>query len=313
MEQRAQFLPLPRTVGHGFLTWLQTALDPLATLLCLIASIVAWGHAFRPADLVLGVMAALLVYSSTLMPARRLRDIARGVMEQWLKAAGALWILGLATGMLDLFDPHVLLTWFLATPILQIAAHLPKDLELTVLTNDLAIANQLAAHESVALLMLGGTLRRKNMSLYGLQAERAMGDLSVDKLFLGVDGFDLLKGVTTHFEPEAVLNRMMCEAAAEIIVVTDSSKFGKVWGTSCLGFTLEACKNAIEDCGIPRDEIDGCLVSMPAVMGEQHGWATRVAAHLGLEPRPVTFVCSRRLGDADEPASLDKRTHEPKD
>ncbi len=68
------------------------------------------------------------------------------------------------------------------------------------------------------------------------------------------------------------------------------SRFGKVWGTSCLGFTLEACKNAIEECGITRDEIDGCLVSMPAIMGEQHGWSTRVAAHLGLEPRLATTM-----------------------
>ncbi len=63
------------------------------------------------------------------------------------------------------------------------------------------------------------------------------------------------------------------------------SKFGKLTGTSSMAFTLEACKRAIEDCGIERDEIDGCLVTMPAVMGEQHGWATRIAAHLGLEPR----------------------------
>lgn len=63
------------------------------------------------------------------------------------------------------------------------------------------------------------------------------------------------------------------------------SKFGNFAGTSCMSFTLEACKRAIEDCGIERDEIDGCLVTLPAVMGEQHGWATRIGAHLGLEPR----------------------------
>jgi DeoR family transcriptional regulator, aga operon transcriptional repressor len=78
------------------------------------------------------------------------------------------------------------------------------------------------------------------MSLYGTPAERAVHDLSVDKLFLGVDGFDLQKGVSTHFEPEATLNRMMCDAAAEIIVVTDSSKFGKV----CLHKIVEPARIA---------------------------------------------------------------------
>jgi DeoR family transcriptional regulator of aga operon len=137
------------------------------------------------------------------------------------------------------------------TTTLQIAAHLPADVELTVLTNDLAIANEVSAREQVNLLMLGGTLRRKNMSLYGTQAEHAMHEMSVDKLFLGVDGFDLAKGVTTHFEPEAVLNRLMCDAAAEIIVVMDSSKFGKV----CLHRIVEPSRidKLITDERISRD------------------------------------------------------------
>src|SRR2546428_14007748 len=66
------------------------------------------------------------------------------------------------------------------------------------------------------------------------------------------------------------------------------SRFGKLPGTSTMGFTLEAAKRAIEDCGVERDAIDGVLVLMPAVMGEQHGWASRGAAFLGLTPP----VCS---------------------
>jgi len=47
-------------------------------------------------------------------------------------------------------------------------------------------------------------------------------------LFLGVDGFDLDRGITTHFEPEAMLNRKMVDNAGTVIAITDSSKFGKV-------------------------------------------------------------------------------------
>ncbi|HLY39096.1 MAG TPA: thiolase family protein [Candidatus Binatia bacterium] len=62
------------------------------------------------------------------------------------------------------------------------------------------------------------------------------------------------------------------------------SRFGKLPGTSTMGFTLEAAKRAIDDCGVERDAIDGVLVLMPAIMGEQHGWASRVAAFLGITP-----------------------------
>ncbi len=62
------------------------------------------------------------------------------------------------------------------------------------------------------------------------------------------------------------------------------SRFGKVPGVSAMGFCLEASTRAIADCGIPRDAIDGVLCLMPAQMGEQHGWASRVAALLGITP-----------------------------
>lgn len=79
------------------------------------------------------------------------------------------------------------------------------------------------------------------------------------------------------------------------IVGVGTSRFGKLQGVSTMGFTLEASKRAIEDAGIARDAIDGVLVMMPAVMGEQHGWAARVAAYLGIEP---TYSATMDLGGA---------------
>jgi acetyl-CoA acetyltransferase len=73
------------------------------------------------------------------------------------------------------------------------------------------------------------------------------------------------------------------------------SRFGKLPGTSAMGFTLEASKRAIDDCGIERDAIDGVLVLMPAIMGEAHGWASRVAAFLGITP---SFCATMDMGGA---------------
>jgi acetyl-CoA acetyltransferase len=73
------------------------------------------------------------------------------------------------------------------------------------------------------------------------------------------------------------------------------SRFGKLPGISTMGFTLEAGKRALEDAGLSRDDVDGVLVLMPAVMGEQHGWAVRVAAYLGIE---AAFCATLDLGGA---------------
>ena len=114
------------------------------------------------------------------------------------------------------------------TTTLQVARHLP-DLEgITVVTNDFGVLAALTQKTQIKIVMIGGELRRRNMAFYGAQTVGALNDLLVDKLFLGVDGFDLERGITTHLEAEAMLNRKMTEVAREVIAVTDSSKFGRV-------------------------------------------------------------------------------------
>jgi DeoR family transcriptional regulator of aga operon len=114
------------------------------------------------------------------------------------------------------------------TTTLQIARFLADDENITVLTNDIDILSVLAAKERLNVVMLGGMLRRRNRAFYGAQTVAALEDLRVDKLFLGVDGLDVECGITTHYEPEAMLNRKMVGAAREVIAVTDASKFGRV-------------------------------------------------------------------------------------
>ncbi|WP_373766613.1 transcriptional repressor AgaR [Glaesserella sp.] len=101
------------------------------------------------------------------------------------------------------------------------------DLNLTVLTNGLDVAMALVACPNVEVRMTGGVLRKNAMSFSGVMADNNLQHYRFDKVFLGVDGFDLHKGVTTFNEQEAQLNRLMCNAADQVIVVTDSSKFGQ--------------------------------------------------------------------------------------
>ena len=138
---------------------------------------------------------------------------------------------------------------------IQIAANLKDKEDVTIVTNGLNVVNELSRFEQLNVMLLGGTLRRKNMSFFGSHAENTLKDLHVDKLFLGVDGFHMERGITTHFEAEALLNRVMCKVASEIIVVTDSSKFGHV----CLHKILEpsGVSKVVTDKNIPGDYLEG--------------------------------------------------------
>ncbi|KKK99899.1 DeoR/GlpR transcriptional regulator [Rheinheimera mesophila] len=132
----------------------------------------------------------------------------------------------------------------------QVAAHLADHKDLIVMTNGLNIAMELAQKEEVEVMLTGGLLRKKSMSFYGNVAEKSLRDYNFNKLILGVDGFDLKAGLTTHFEKEASLNRLMCDIANEIIVVTDSSKFDqRAFHVICGSSQIHSL---VTDSGIPE-------------------------------------------------------------
>jgi DeoR family transcriptional regulator of aga operon len=91
--------------------------------------------------------------------------------------------------------------------------------------NALNIIGQLVNNNNVNLIIRRGYLRRNSLSLVGPLSEKNLQNIFVDKVFIGVDGFDTQHGVYTPNLEEAHLNELMIKNAREVIVVTDSSKF----------------------------------------------------------------------------------------
>lgn len=131
----------------------------------------------------------------------------------------------------------------------EIARLLARFDRLMVMTNGLNVALNVADCDNIQLMTTGGTLRRKSQSFFGRHAEDSLLRYNFDKLFLGVDGIDFRVGITTHFEREALLNRRMCEAAKQIIAVTDSSKFNQASIHKIC--SLDELDVVVTDSGIP--------------------------------------------------------------
>lgn len=141
------------------------------------------------------------------------------------------------------------------TTTYEIARHMRNHKEVIAMTNGMNVANALLEAEGVELLMTGGHLRRQSLSFYGDQADQSLQNYHFDTLFLGVDAIDLERGVSTHNEDEARLNRRMCEVAERVIVVTDSSKFNR----SSLHKIIDTQRihMVITDTGIPEESLSG--------------------------------------------------------
>lgn len=111
------------------------------------------------------------------------------------------------------------------TTTMEIAKNLNPNSSINVITNAFNIANQLINNQYINIIVPGGTLRKNSHSLVGPLAEKSMRNFYVDKVFLGVDGFDTTQGAFTPNIEEASLNQIMIDIAKEVILVADSSKF----------------------------------------------------------------------------------------
>ena len=115
-----------------------------------------------------------------------------------------------------------------STTAWQLARHLKDRQELTVLTNGLFIALELADAPGVTVVMPGGTLRSGSTSLVGDLGASLFERYHIQKGFFGAWGFTLQEGLTDVNQYEVELKRRMVERSKEVIAIVDSSKWGQV-------------------------------------------------------------------------------------
>ncbi|WP_312173801.1 DeoR/GlpR family DNA-binding transcription regulator [Microbacterium sp.] len=99
---------------------------------------------------------------------------------------------------------------------------------ITVVTNAVNIAAQLATRPDIKVVVTGGVIHSRSYELVGPFVEQLLRGVRLDMAFIGVNGMDAEAGATTQDEREAAVNRMMAERARRAVVVTDSSKLGTV-------------------------------------------------------------------------------------
>ncbi|MFE0036202.1 DeoR/GlpR family DNA-binding transcription regulator [Streptomyces sp. NPDC059015] len=97
---------------------------------------------------------------------------------------------------------------------------------LTIVTNALNIANELAIRPQFKIVVTGGVARPQSFELIGPLADGVLTQITLDVAVLGVNAFDVVHGAAAHDEDEAAINRLLCERARRVVVAADSTKLG---------------------------------------------------------------------------------------
>ncbi len=132
----------------------------------------------------------------------------------------------------ELIMPRDIVLLDSGTTTLQVIRHVPTALRMsnaiTLVTNSLPVSHEVLTWPSPNLTILGGLYLPDYQATVGPQTMTQLQELTADKVFLGTDGLTLSSGATTANILMAEVDRMMAEHSRQVILVTDSSKIGRV-------------------------------------------------------------------------------------
>ncbi len=97
---------------------------------------------------------------------------------------------------------------------------------ISVVTNSLSVAFELAQWPHHTLVVSGGLVRGRSYEMVGPAADHCISEFNLDVCIIGADGVSAF-GISTHDQAEAATNRALVEAASRCIIAVDHTKLGK--------------------------------------------------------------------------------------
>lgn len=137
---------------------------------------------------------------------------------------------------------------------LAVARHLKQHRDLTILTNCLAIAQEMLDAPAVTVVMPGGTLRRETASLIAVHGLAAFEEFNIHRGFFGATGISLPEGLTDVSVGEAEAKRPLVAMCREVVAVLDATKWGRVGVASFAA--LESVDRVITDLNAPTELVE---------------------------------------------------------
>lgn len=110
------------------------------------------------------------------------------------------------------------------TSVMALAAQLPKDLKITVVTNSFPVANILEDHPAVELIFAGGRLHKTAFTTMGQQTTDTFRSVRADICMLGICSLHHTMGITSIIYEDAQIKNVMITHARQTIALSTLEK-----------------------------------------------------------------------------------------
>jgi DeoR/GlpR family transcriptional regulator of sugar metabolism len=145
-----------------------------------------------------------------------------------------------------------------------IAAALPRDRPLTVVTSSLTTAGALAAAESVTVLLLGGRVRGGTLATVDHWATRMLSGFVIDLAYVGANGISREFGLTTPDPAVSEVKAEVMRVSRRRVFSGVHTKFGAV--SFCRFADVADFDAIVTDRGLPASEAHRYALLGPQVV-----------------------------------------------
>ncbi|WP_392561074.1 DeoR/GlpR family DNA-binding transcription regulator [Orbus sturtevantii] len=148
---------------------------------------------------------------------------------------------------------------------LAMAGFIPKDLELTIVTNSPQIAAVLSSRTKSELILLGGKVNPLTGSTLGADTVNQLKGMLFDQTFIGVCGLDPQAGLSAVYYEDACFKKALIGQSNEIIAAVTAGKMPQV-----ARYKVAACED-IDIAVVSKNTniADFRLVNMRIVVAEE--------------------------------------------
>jgi DeoR family transcriptional regulator of aga operon/DeoR family fructose operon transcriptional repressor len=140
------------------------------------------------------------------------------------------------------------------TTTLAVAQALAGRDRLTVITNALTVINALASSPGITVVVVGGFLRRDELSFIGYIGEATIESLRPDKVIIGIRGIHPRHGLTSDHLQELKTDQAILTISGDVILAADASKFGRIAASRTAPVT--ALHRIVTDVDAPTEMVE---------------------------------------------------------
>lgn len=165
-----------------------------------------------------------------------------------------------ATKAAELVEDGDVIALDASSTALEVSKKIKDKKKLVVVTNNISVAKELSECKDHTIILLGGIVRKKSLSLVGPYVKNMLSTIYIDKAFISSKALSFEAGLTDATIDEGEVKKAMIENSKSVYIIVDHTKINETAFYQVCGYK-QMSKIITDDIGLLTKEQETCLQS----------------------------------------------------